>query len=982
MKRQFAKAFLGLFVFLTFSYIIILKKRDAGFNKPVAELFNAEMKRPSLLGEDGFKLSKKVKPLPECRVPLVAVTTTIKPNAECITGVAEHIQVVVVGDTDSQPWDPPTHIINNTVFLSVEKQNRLYKEFSSLLPAESFSRKSMGYAYAIRELGACAVYDFDDSNCLSDETVKLLKTIEKNNGLLPTPDVILSSPSVFSYLSFTSPTVAVNPYMLYGSEEYIWPRGYPLEEAKEQNYPQMRETMTREEKQGVEVLQVMQNEEPDVDAVWRMEHGTSSLPMHWKPHDTFKWWTAAIKQGNYAPFNAQSTFLSRTACAIAYLPHTVHKRVSDIWRSYIMQYLLHRNTQGGLLGFTGYFASHSNSITYDISTEKQLVAQAQMIINYLAGRPLSSKSVALSEEYVRVVDDLYTRGFLEAGDVKAAMEWAQLLPSFVTLNGNGNSTAKVSPKVNVVAVVSVEDVLLVPTAVSLFKQRYITVVPVTTEIREKKAKVNGELVSYLQDFCSNTISEFLSAEKDNKAFEDAHAIAFVPFGCRGSNVHIEISPVNVSSYKGWTMSGNTVALISSNHSLFNNYVTSTMASNYVLGPVMQGIKPVDRLLYVDPYKAVSETMAYLMIHSKDKDHLDKEYLPSAELYLPLRHMLGHTFTLDSNPDERDFGEKTKTKFKNIFGDSFNVSATYIKKPGKMSDYFYMNYAHMFVGRNADEFEAWHGVYPKYVAISDTDSVLMTPVAPEDMFDERGRPVVIGRLLSSRVDAKDSWKAYSLGTKAVLKKPEMMMCMTNFPMVFKVKHMKEMVKYIERIHGKRFVDVMSKIDANGTEVSQFNIMCNYAWYFHREEYDWHLQKAEGSITTQLPGGVSTKEWKNIVKDKSLTVPVTRNAHHFTHSAPQFNQMMLNHISFCSVCKEADACKGLEKYSNRSDCKNLILVKMTETFFRFEDSYSIWTWDEKVGDARTKHFDNVKKMIKRNYWNFSTSVLDKLIENNLF
>ena len=142
-------------------------------------------------------MNRKTKPLPECRVPLVAVTTTIKSSTDCITGVAEHIPVVVVGDTGSQPWSPPAHVASNTVFLSVDKQNELYSKLSGLLPTKSFARKNMGYVYAIRELGACAVYDFDDDNCLSGETAELLKSIEKNNGLLPAPDIVLSSsPSV------------------------------------------------------------------------------------------------------------------------------------------------------------------------------------------------------------------------------------------------------------------------------------------------------------------------------------------------------------------------------------------------------------------------------------------------------------------------------------------------------------------------------------------------------------------------------------------------------------------------------------------------------------------------------------------------------------------------------------------------------------------------------------------------------------------
>ena len=78
---------------------------------------------------------------------------------------------------------------------------------------------------------------------------------------------------------------------------------------------------------------------------------------------------------------------------------------------------------------------------------------------------------------------------------------------------------------------------------------------------------------------------------------------------------------------------------------------------------------------------------------------------------------------------------------------------------------YMNHAHMLLWKNIVDFEAEHGVQPKYAAISDTDSIYMTPVAPEDMFDERGRPVIIARFLSNKAESNSKiWHKFSMGTK--------------------------------------------------------------------------------------------------------------------------------------------------------------------------------------------------------------------------
>ena len=49
------------------------------------------------------------------------------------------------------------------------------------------------------------------------------------------------------------------------------------------------------------------------------------------------------------------------------------------------------------------------------------------------------------------------------------------------------------------------------------------------------------------------------------------------------------------------------------------------------------------------------------------------------------------------------------------------------------------------------------------------------------------------------------------------------------------------------------------------------MCRYIWYFHREEYDWYIQQAEGDVVGSLKGGLPLEGLKGLLKDKSLTEP---------------------------------------------------------------------------------------------------------------
>jgi len=64
-------------------------------------------------------------------------------------------------------------------------------------------------------------------------------------------------------------------------------------------------------------------------------------------------------------------------------------------------------------------------------------------------------------------------------------------------------------------------------------------------------------------------------------------------------------------------------------------------------------------------------------------------------------------------------------------------------------------------------------------------------------------------------------------------------MSYFPVIFKIKHLIELRKYIETIHNKSFDEIIQQAMKRGTW-SQFNIMCNYVWYFHNDEYSFYYK----------------------------------------------------------------------------------------------------------------------------------------------
>lgn len=68
-------------------------------------------------------------------------------------------QLIVVGDKKT----PSDWSFNNVIYLSPEAQTVFCSEFSQLLPWNHYSRKMIGYLYAIKE-GADIIADSDDDN--------------------------------------------------------------------------------------------------------------------------------------------------------------------------------------------------------------------------------------------------------------------------------------------------------------------------------------------------------------------------------------------------------------------------------------------------------------------------------------------------------------------------------------------------------------------------------------------------------------------------------------------------------------------------------------------------------------------------------------------------------------------------------------------------------------------------------------------------
>jgi hypothetical protein len=281
------------------------------------------------------------------------IITSINPETESIKKFKNtpNWKLILVGDAKTPEYNDP-----QIDFIPYKEDGKL----SKLIGANKYSRKNLGYIKAIQS-GSDIIYETDDDNIPYDFW-------RFDAGLVC--DNILTSSEKFA-----------NIYG-YLSGEKIWNRGFPLSFInKKINY-----TLEKSVAKNVGVWQTLIDQDPDVDAIYRMVFNKPCV---------FNVQTPFILDNNtYAPFNSQSTFWSKDCFPYMYFPSTVPWRFADILRSYITQRLLREDNL--YLGF-------SKSIVYqnrfrddymkDFVDEIQMYSDVLKTIEVLDGCCLSGNKI-------------------------------------------------------------------------------------------------------------------------------------------------------------------------------------------------------------------------------------------------------------------------------------------------------------------------------------------------------------------------------------------------------------------------------------------------------------------------------------------------------------------------------------------------------------------------------------------------------------
>ena len=311
------------------------------------------------------------------------IITTINEKSKAIEQyeLKEDVKILLIGDKKS-------HLIESNdklIYLSIEDQKSLGFKIVEKCPFNHYARKNIGYLYAL-EQGAEFIYHTDDDN------------IPYNNW---------SFPAFVCDKQISSNNKYCNTYSHF-SDEFVWPRGFPLDEIHSSNDFKIENT-----KKEIGVWQGMADINPDVDAIYRL---VFNKEIKFKNNDP-----VALPSGSFCPFNSQNTLWNHKLIPYAYLPSTTSFRFTDILRGYITQRVMWEYDL--YLGFVGpnvYQERNPHNLMNDFKDEIECYLGVKQLVEILMKMKFSRDPM---ENMNSIYKKLASIGMVHSDEVSILNAW-------------------------------------------------------------------------------------------------------------------------------------------------------------------------------------------------------------------------------------------------------------------------------------------------------------------------------------------------------------------------------------------------------------------------------------------------------------------------------------------------------------------------------------------------------------------------------
>ena len=215
--------------------------------------------------------------------------------------------IIVVGDLKT---DHSTYLDkNNIIYIHPYTNDEQLQLFSNIIPFNHYSRKNVGYLYAIKH-NYDVIFDTDDDNLPLDNFINWDKL--ENTKIITEPKM----PNIYSLFT----------------KKHIWPRGFPLElinkyeEIKFNDYVMPLNS-------NIGIYQSIAVGDPDVDAIFRLTNENYNKEIYFDTNKSF-----VLNKNIYTQGNTQITFWTcKELFHLLYIPCTTSFRFCDILKMYIAQ---------------------------------------------------------------------------------------------------------------------------------------------------------------------------------------------------------------------------------------------------------------------------------------------------------------------------------------------------------------------------------------------------------------------------------------------------------------------------------------------------------------------------------------------------------------------------------------------------------------------------------------------------------------------
>jgi hypothetical protein len=323
-----------------------------------------------------------------CKKRCVVITTINKPTESILKHINnESYDVIIVGDTKT----PNDYNDLNCIFLDINSQKKLFPILCNVLPYNHYSRKNLGYLYAIKK-GYDIIYETDDDNLPFDNFDNVLN---------------------FDNLSMITETQNrwINVFKYFTDNSHIWPRGFPLSLVKQNTNYSIRATTC-----VPSIINGLVENDPDVDALFRLTVNSSDIS--WSKNCKI-----LIDNNNVCVFNTQNTFWTDPELFISlYIPCSVSFRYCDILRGIISNILL-KKLNKHMMYSSPNVTQHRNqhNLIHDFQSEFEMYIHNETILEYIEHN--TDNVFVIRDLLVTVYNNLLEHNVIKNSEFDIFMKW-------------------------------------------------------------------------------------------------------------------------------------------------------------------------------------------------------------------------------------------------------------------------------------------------------------------------------------------------------------------------------------------------------------------------------------------------------------------------------------------------------------------------------------------------------------------------------